>query len=257
MAQNQWRTELLLAGSWRGATSTLLTDGRRHIVVDTGMPHEAPLLVKALRERGIASEDVSGVIDTHFHVDHVLNNFLFPNAMIYASQQSYDWCCALYSDLKDEANWEKLVLKYYPETYDYEHARTHMHKLRKLALRWWDTTRLGDPSKFRWVENHPLPEGLDAIVTSGHVPGHVSIVLADGDTPRTVIAGDALLSREHEDQVLTMIPHNREQFLRDRARILALAGRIVPGHGSEFSTTSDTRDELSLGSGNSDILKSP
>jgi hypothetical protein len=33
-----------------------------------------------------------------------------------------------------------------------------------------------------------------------------------------------------------MIPHNREQFQRDRNRILAMMGRILPGHDDEFST---------------------
>ena len=236
MTQPHWKTEVLLAGSWRGATSVLLTRGNRHIVVDTGLPHEAPFLLNALAKRGITPEQVTGVIDTHFHVDHVLNNFLFPNAMIHASQQSYDWCLSLYSDLKDATNWEKLVLKYYPETNLYEHAQANLNNVRKLALRWWDAGRLGSPAKFRWVENHSLPEGMEAIVTSGHVPGHVSILLgeAEGGSPRTVIAGDALLCREHEDKILTMIPHNRAQSLLDRARILALGGRIFPGHGAEF-----------------------
>ena len=45
-----WKVEELLAGSWRGATSVLISNGRCHIVVDTGMPHEAHLLVKALEK---------------------------------------------------------------------------------------------------------------------------------------------------------------------------------------------------------------
>ena len=49
-----WKVEELLAGSWRGATSVLISNGRYHIVVDTGMPHEGHLLVKALQSRGIA-----------------------------------------------------------------------------------------------------------------------------------------------------------------------------------------------------------
>jgi hypothetical protein len=51
-----------------------------------------------------------------------------------------------------------------------------------------------------------------------------------------VIAGDALLSRQHDEKVLTMIPHRRRQFQLDRARILAMRARILPGHDAEFST---------------------
>jgi len=43
-----------------------------------------------------------------------------------------------------------------------------------------------------------------------------------------------VLTREHDENVFTMIPHNREQFQHDRAHILARMGRIVPGHEDEF-----------------------
>ena len=231
-----WKVEVLLSGSWRGASSVLLSNGSYHLVVDTGMPHEAHLIAKAIEKCGLHPEDIQGVINTHFHVDHVLNNSLFPGRLIYAPQQSYDWCRALYSDLLDNQNWEKLALKYYPETFDYEEAQTRMKKLRKFALRWWDVKRLGSPSQFRWIENHPLPEGLEGLVTSGHVPGHLSIIVHNAEQP-TFIAGDALLSREHENEILTMIPVNRKQFQEDRDRILTRAGRILPGHDREFALT--------------------
>lgn len=197
------------------------------------MPHEAQLLITALDREGLKPEDIRGVINTHFHVDHVLNNSLFPRSLIYAPQESYDWCRSLYADLQNETGWEKLTLKYYPETGDYKQAAGLMAQLRKLALRWWDPRRLGDRSQYRWLETSPLPEGLEAIFTSGHVPGHASIVVRDGG-PLTIIAGDTLLNREEDAQILTMIPHNRAQSIKDRARLLALGGRILPGHGEEF-----------------------
>jgi len=212
----------------------LLSDGRHHIVVDTGMSHEAPVLLNAIRKHGFKPDDIKFLINTHFHIDHVLNNSLFPRAWIYASKKSYDWSRSLYSDLRNDASWEKLVLKYYPETHDYARAEELMGKLRKLGLRLWDLKRVGAPEQFRWVETQALPDGLDGIVTDGHVPGHLSIVVRDGGRP-TVVAGDALLTREHDEQVLTMIPHNREQFYRDRAAILAMKGRIPPGHDAEFA----------------------
>jgi len=233
MTENGWKVDVLLAGSWRGATSVLLSAGRRRVVVDTGMPHEAPQLVAALEERQLRPADIDSVINTHFHIDHVLNNSLFSHSTIYACQQSYDWCCSLYSDLRDKAHWEKLVLKYYPETFDYERAGELMGKLRKMALRWWNLERLGHRSRFRWTETDPLPEGLESLVTAGHVPGHLSI-LVHTPSEHTVIAGDAVLSREAGAEVLTMIPHQRQQFELDRARLLALGGRILPGHDAEF-----------------------
>ncbi|MBZ5545341.1 MAG: MBL fold metallo-hydrolase, partial [Acidobacteriia bacterium] len=97
MVDSQWNVDVLLTGSWRGATSTLLSRGRHRIVVDTGLPHEAHQLVAALKTRGLRPDDVGAVINTHFHVDHVLNNYLFPSSTIYVSEQSHEWCCSLYS----------------------------------------------------------------------------------------------------------------------------------------------------------------
>jgi glyoxylase-like metal-dependent hydrolase (beta-lactamase superfamily II) len=235
MNNHSWKTAVLLPGSWRGATCTLLSRDHHHIIVDTGMPHEAHRLLQALEKRGIHPNDIRMVINTHFHVDHVLNNCLFPQSEIYGSQQSHDWCCQAYSDLLDEQNWVKLGLKYYPESADYERTSELMHALRRFALRWWDRKRLGDPSRFRWIETHPVPDDLEFLVTNGHVPGHVSVIVHNGNPP-TIIAGDAVLTREHDENVFTMIPHNRKQFQEDRARILGMLGRILPGHDGEFSS---------------------
>jgi len=233
MTNSGWKVSVLLTGSWRGATSVLLSNRRHHIVVDTGLPHEAHQLVSALEQKGLEPAAVGALINTHFHVDHVLNNVLFPSSIVYATQQSYDWCRSLYSDILNDAGWERVALKYYPETHDYEKSADNMGKLRKFALRWWDVKRLGEPSRFRWIETQPLPEGLESLVTSGHVPGHASIIVHSGETP-TVIAADAVLSREHDEQVLTMIPYNRRQYHLDRARILSLGGHILPGHDAGF-----------------------
>ncbi len=237
MQNSEWKVDVLLPGSWHGATSVLLSHGKHHVIVDTGMPHEAHSIVKALELRGLKPADIKTVINSHFHIDHVSNNRLFPASEIFGFQESYDWCRAAYSDLLDQQNWETLILKYYPETFDYEQAEEMMGKLRKFALRWWDPERIGDPSQFRWIEKHPLPHNLESLITSGHVPGHASIIV-HGDSQRAVIAGDALLSRTHDEKVLTMIPHHRKQYQADRECILAMQARIVPGHDLEFSTAS-------------------
>lgn len=227
----------MLEGNWRTATSVLVSKGNRHIVVDTGMAHEAHLLLNALAKHGVEASDVRCLINTHFHIDHVLNNVLFPNSEIYASQESYNWCRSLYSDLADD-QWETLLPKYYPEMPSYPHAMERLHQMRKFTLRWWDLKRLGGPGQFRWIEQEGLPDGFGTIITSGHVPGHVSVMLPDG-AQRTIIAGDAFLCRADDEKVMTMIPHNREQARLDREQVLARGTRIFPGHDAEFLNTSN------------------
>jgi len=235
MENRIWKAETLLPGSWRSAASVLLSTGSHRLVIDTGMPHEEHLLLSALQQRGLAASDIDAVITTHFHIDHVLNNSLFPGSLIYATQESHDWCCSLYSDLLDNQNWEALILKYYPQTLEYDHAVEHLHQMRKFTLRWWDRNRLGCSSQHRWLESYSLPEGLEAIFTSGHVPGHVSVVVPEKEQT-TVVAGDACLSRSENGRVLTMIPRDREQASLDRKHVLALGSRIFPGHDVEFTT---------------------
>lgn len=234
MRESFWKAEVLLTGSWRNASSVLLSNGDHHLLVDTGMPHEAHQLIEALDRRALKPSDIKAVINTHFHIDHALNNCLFPSSVIYATQESHDWCCALYADLFNDQQWERLVLKYYPETHEYDHAAEYMHQLRKLTLRWWDRKRLGSPSQHRWLESHPLPEGLEIFATSGHVPGHISVIVP-GPEYNTVVAGDACLSRTEDARVLTMIPRNRQQSQLDRESVLKLGKRIIPGHDIEFT----------------------
>jgi glyoxylase-like metal-dependent hydrolase (beta-lactamase superfamily II) len=235
MAETKWKVETLLPGSWRSASSVLVSNGSHRLVVDTGMPHEEHLLLSALQQRGLTPSDIHAVINTHFHIDHVLNNSLFPGAAIYATQESLDWCCSLYSDLLDNQNLEKSILKYYPQTLEYDHAVQHLHQMRQFTLRWWDPKRLGGSSQHRRLESYSLPEGLEAIVTTGHVPGHVSVLIPEKEHT-TVVAGDACLSRSSEDApILTMIPRDREQARLDRERVLALGNRIFPGHDVEFT----------------------
>lgn len=228
-----WKADVLLEGNWRGASSVLLTGESGPVLVDTGMPHDAPRLLAALAERSLTPADIRCLVNTHFHLDHVSNNFLFPNSVIYATQQSHDWCVALYSALSNEVNWKKLTLEYYPETFDYGNAEELMDKIRKIALRWWDVKRIGSPSQFRWLERHSLPGGIEAMLTSGHVPGHASLLVHNGNQT-TMVAGDALLTRVYDERVLTMIPYCRGQYIEDRKRVLACPGTIIPGHDRPF-----------------------
>ena len=233
-----WNVDVLLEGDRRGASSVLLTDGKEPVLVDTGMPHDAHRLLAALADRGLRPEDIHCLINTHFHIDHVSNNCLFPNSVIYATQQSYDWCIALYSALSDEVNWKKRTLKYYPEIFEYDKAAESMEKIRKIVLRWWDVKRIGLPSQFRWIERQTLPGDIETILTWGHVPGHASLLVRSGERT-TVVAGDALLTRAYDENILTMIPYHRSQHFQDREKILSYAGTIIPGHGQLFQNSPD------------------
>jgi len=64
----------------------LLVEGGRAAIVDTGTNHSVPLVLAAMREKGLRPEQVDYVILTHIHLDHAGGAGLFmrkfPNATL-------------------------------------------------------------------------------------------------------------------------------------------------------------------------------
>lgn len=68
------------------ASIHLMIEGGRAAVIDTGTNHSVPLLLAAMRAKGLAPEQVDFVILTHIHLDHAGGAGLlmreFPNATL-------------------------------------------------------------------------------------------------------------------------------------------------------------------------------
>ena len=62
------------------ATTTLITTDKHRIVVDPGM--DRPALQKGLKENAVDPGEVTDVYMTHYHVDHMLNVTVFPQARL-------------------------------------------------------------------------------------------------------------------------------------------------------------------------------
>ncbi|XP_041820864.1 metallo-beta-lactamase domain-containing protein 1 [Chelmon rostratus] len=69
-------------GTFRADGTVTLVTGPRTILVDTGGPWGRDFLLMALQERGLGPGDISLVVGTHGHSDHVGNLSLFPKAVI-------------------------------------------------------------------------------------------------------------------------------------------------------------------------------
>ena len=49
----------------------LVEDGEKLILVDTGLPRSSKKIVKAIEELNRKPSDISFIVLTHFHIDHV------------------------------------------------------------------------------------------------------------------------------------------------------------------------------------------
>lgn len=61
--------KLCTLASGSGGNSLLLTDGKTHILIDAGI--SCKRITTALKERGLTPEDLSGILITHAHADHI------------------------------------------------------------------------------------------------------------------------------------------------------------------------------------------
>ncbi|XP_038642797.1 metallo-beta-lactamase domain-containing protein 1 [Scyliorhinus canicula] len=76
-------------GNMKADGTVTLLKGRRAVLVDTGNPWDKGAILLGLEAHGLAPADVSFVVCTHGHSDHVGNLNLFPRATVIVS---YDVC---------------------------------------------------------------------------------------------------------------------------------------------------------------------
>lgn len=78
------------AGDWKADGSiSLIKSDHSTVLFDTGLPIDKEFIVTALRDRGLCTSDMTHVICSHGHSDHVGNLGLFPDALLIVS---YDIC---------------------------------------------------------------------------------------------------------------------------------------------------------------------
>ncbi len=103
--------------TWAMRCLLVQTDDNRNILIDTGLgdkqdakfrshfyPHGSDTLLNSLAELGLQADDITDVVITHFHFDHVggavkrdENGALlptFPKAKYWTNDAHYNWACA-------------------------------------------------------------------------------------------------------------------------------------------------------------------
>jgi N-acyl homoserine lactone hydrolase len=119
-----------------------------------------------LHEVGLAPQHVQFVICSHFDPDHCGANSLFPHATIFVQQRHYEFVASSQHPRFDESReqWDRAALDY-----------RLIHGDREV-----------------------LP-GVTLIETSGHVPGHQSVLIELQSSRKLLLAIDAIRKREAFD----------------------------------------------------------
>jgi glyoxylase-like metal-dependent hydrolase (beta-lactamase superfamily II) len=190
-----------------------LVRGRgRTVLIDAGlgkgelMGITAGALLDNLRALGVAPEDVTDLVFTHLHIDHVGwatadDEIVFPNAT---------YRCA-------PAEWDHFLV---------HHRGAEAARVEPAIDRFE-----------RWDGDTTIVPGIDTLATPGHTPGSTTLVLSSGDE-RVMFLGDLVHCpvQLEDDEWAALFDVDPELAKRTRNALAAeLEGTDVRVSGAHFA----------------------
>jgi N-acyl homoserine lactone hydrolase len=178
------------------------TDDGRNIIIDSGMPADAaspgppiedsPEILVQLAGLGVGPDDVGTVICTHYDIDHVGRHERFANAVFVVQREHHELATS---------GAERFAS-----------GRAH-----------WDPPG----ADRRLVEGDmELFPGLWLVETSGHAPGHQSVLVKLPVTGPVLLAADAVsLQRQFTPERQALSYEDAERLRASTRKLLDLASR--------------------------------
>lgn len=185
----------------------LVCDSERRILMDTGPMPYAALLPDLLRSHGLETRDVTDVLLTHAHWDHLANFQMFPAASIWIGSAELDWA-------QSQAPGRHFL------------SEPHTRELVRLSSG-------AGAAVERVVAGSEILPGVTALGVPGHTPGHLAYLVEGGERP-LVFAGDSVKNaRElHTRQASSSMQADESRRSIERLRSLMdeTGAVLVPGH---------------------------
>ncbi len=212
----------------------LIEDGGEVALVDAGWPRSWPRVVAALGEIGRSPADVTSVVLTHAHPDH-----------LGAAEKVREQCGATVHVYRAEAPRARgeargsspfsLVPGLVPTLWRPSALGFVLHA---SARGFMTPTWIQDVVTFEADAPIDAPGRLRAVPTPGHTEGHVALVL---DQHGVVFSGDSIatldvLTRERGARLVPDQLNSDPKQTRESLSALASidAGKLLPGHGDPF-----------------------
>ncbi|MFJ4175127.1 MBL fold metallo-hydrolase [Microbacterium sp. NPDC089696] len=190
-------------GAFGWSSLWLLQDADRRVLVDAGPPAYIPLIHDGLAALGLTTADITDVLVTHLHWDHVGNFTMYPNATTWVGEEELAW-----------AETQPAGTPFVPDL--------HVQELRRRRE---GVERMSDGQEV-------LP-GITTIASPGHTPGHLAFHVEAADRSH-VFAGDAVKNvfELNTLQVDSTMDADASRASVDRLRSLIrdTDGVLVPGH---------------------------
>ena len=181
----------------------LLDDGTRRVLIDAGQPAYIPVIHESLERLGLTPADITDVLLTHMHWDHVANFTMFQNAVTWVGEQELAWAAE-----------QPAGTKFIPDL--------HVQELMRRTER---VERMGQGQEV-------LP-GIHAIAAPGHTPHHLAFFTERAEQS-LLFAGDSVkniheLATAHVDSTMDEDASVRT-IDRLRSLLTDTSATLLPGH---------------------------